>query len=127
MLQTHGALHALGFIESPMQIGLVLMIALIVFGPKKLPEIGKQIGTAIRDLRKAARDMAGSFNVDHEPDRTNPPYTPTHDYARTEPYYGVSHSSDDQPDLTDYTLTGSLARKASKPVAAATTEDEASA
>jgi sec-independent protein translocase protein TatA len=127
MLLTHGVLDALGFIESPMQIGLVLMIALILFGPKRLPEIGKQIGTAIRDLRKAARDMAGNFNIDHEPDGTNPPYTPTQDYARTEPYYGVSHSSDDQPDLTDYTLTGNLARKASKPAATAPGEDEPTA
>jgi TatA/E family protein of Tat protein translocase len=31
---------------------VVLVLALIVFGPKKLPEVGRQIGGALRELRK---------------------------------------------------------------------------
>jgi sec-independent protein translocase protein TatA len=36
----------------PAEILVVLVIALIVFGPKKLPEVGRQIGGAMRELRK---------------------------------------------------------------------------
>jgi sec-independent protein translocase protein TatA len=35
----------------PMEIGLVLIIALIVFGPKKLPELGHSLGKGIREFK----------------------------------------------------------------------------
>jgi sec-independent protein translocase protein TatA len=40
---------------------VILVIALIVFGPKKLPEIGKSIGHAMREFKKATEDMKESF------------------------------------------------------------------
>jgi sec-independent protein translocase protein TatA len=36
----------------PAEILVVLVLALIVFGPKRLPEVGRQIGGAMRELRK---------------------------------------------------------------------------
>lgn len=36
----------------PMEIGLILVIILIVFGVGKLPDIGKQMGRGIRDFKK---------------------------------------------------------------------------
>ncbi len=36
----------------PAEILVVLVIALLVFGPKKLPEVGRQVGGALRELRK---------------------------------------------------------------------------
>jgi len=35
----------------PMEIGIVLLIALIVFGPKKLPELGRSVGTGFREFK----------------------------------------------------------------------------
>lgn len=35
----------------PMEIGIVLIIALIVFGPKKLPELGSSLGKGIREFK----------------------------------------------------------------------------
>lgn len=35
----------------PMEIGIVLIIALIVFGPKRLPELGKSLGQGIREFK----------------------------------------------------------------------------
>jgi sec-independent protein translocase protein TatA len=35
----------------PLEIGLVLIIALIVFGPKKLPELGNSLGKGIREFK----------------------------------------------------------------------------
>lgn len=36
----------------PMELILILVIALVIFGPKKLPEIGKALGNAIREFKK---------------------------------------------------------------------------
>jgi sec-independent protein translocase protein TatA len=36
----------------PAELILVLVIALVIFGPKKLPEIGKAVGQAIREFKK---------------------------------------------------------------------------
>lgn len=38
---------------------LILVIALVVFGPKKLPEIGKAAGNTLREFKKSARDLTG--------------------------------------------------------------------
>lgn len=36
---------------------LIVIIALIVFGPKKLPEIGKAAGQTLREFKSATNDM----------------------------------------------------------------------
>jgi sec-independent protein translocase protein TatA len=41
---------------SPIQILIVLVIALLVFGPKRLPEMGKSIGRGIREFKGAMLD-----------------------------------------------------------------------
>lgn len=40
---------------------IILIIALVVFGPRKLPEIGKSIGKAIREFRKASDEIKEKF------------------------------------------------------------------
>jgi len=35
----------------PLEIAIVLIIALVVFGPKKLPELGKSIGNGIKEFK----------------------------------------------------------------------------
>ena len=52
-----------GFL-SPTHWILLLIVALVVFGPKKLPEIGKSIGDGLRELKKASKDLTDSINVD---------------------------------------------------------------
>lgn len=37
----------------PMHLILILIIALIIFGPGKLPELGKGLGQSIREFKKA--------------------------------------------------------------------------
>nr|WP_304214494.1 twin-arginine translocase TatA/TatE family subunit [Fredinandcohnia onubensis] len=36
---------------------LLLVIALIIFGPSKLPEIGKAFGTTLKEFKKGAREL----------------------------------------------------------------------
>jgi sec-independent protein translocase protein TatA len=57
---------------------VVLVIALIVFGPKKLPEIGRGVGSAIREFKKASRDLMSHLEMDEpEPPRVYPATTAT--------------------------------------------------
>jgi Tat protein translocase TatB subunit len=39
------------------EIMLIAIFALILFGPKRLPEIGRQIGRAIAEVRRVSRDF----------------------------------------------------------------------
>ncbi len=40
----------------PMHLLVILIIAMIVFGPKRLPELGKGLGDGIRSFRSAMRE-----------------------------------------------------------------------
>lgn len=43
------------------ELFVILVLALIVFGPQKLPEIGAAIGKAVGDLRRASRELTGEL------------------------------------------------------------------
>lgn len=38
------------------ELVVILVIALVIFGPGKLPDVGKAIGRSIREFKKATRD-----------------------------------------------------------------------
>jgi len=40
----------------PMEIGIVLIIALVVFGPKRLPDLGHSLGKGIREFKGSISD-----------------------------------------------------------------------
>jgi TatA/E family protein of Tat protein translocase len=42
---------------------IILVIALLILGPGKLPEVGASIGKSIREFRKASSDLSDSVNV----------------------------------------------------------------
>lgn len=46
------------------EIIIILVIALLVFGPAKLPEIGRQVGSALRELRKMSSDMQRALDLE---------------------------------------------------------------
>lgn len=50
------------------EIILILVIALIVFGPRKLPELGKSMGQAMAQFRRASEDFKRTWEqeVEHE-------------------------------------------------------------
>lgn len=43
---------------------VILIIALIVFGPKKLPEMGKALGRAIKEFRKTSQELKEEIELD---------------------------------------------------------------
>lgn len=48
----------------PLEIVVILIIALIVFGPKRLPELGRSLGKGIREFRGS---IGGDRDDDDEP------------------------------------------------------------
>lgn len=42
----------------------ILVIALLIFGPKRLPEIGRTMGRAMGEFKRATTDLKRSFNTE---------------------------------------------------------------
>lgn len=51
------------------EILLILVIALIVFGPRKLPEIGKGLGRMMAEFRRASNDFKRTIEEEVEADK----------------------------------------------------------
>ncbi len=50
------------------EILIMLAVALIVFGPSKLPELGRSIGKGIREFRQASKDIGDSLTAELDGD-----------------------------------------------------------
>ncbi|WP_066061278.1 twin-arginine translocase TatA/TatE family subunit [Neobacillus soli] len=50
---------------------LILTLALIIFGPKKLPEIGKAFGQTLKEFKKSTRELTDDVMKDIEEDKNN--------------------------------------------------------
>jgi len=48
----------------PFELLIILVLALLVLGPGKLPEVGSALGRTIREFRKASTDVQDSLSVD---------------------------------------------------------------
>lgn len=64
----------LAFSLGPWEIGLLLIIMVFAFGPRRIPEIGKSVGEALTSFKKATREMdsdksAGSLEAGESTDK----------------------------------------------------------
>jgi TatA/E family protein of Tat protein translocase len=50
----------------PAELILIFVIALLVFGPKKLPEIGRSVGKALREFKKTSDEIKGRIEEEIE-------------------------------------------------------------
>src|SRR5437588_13026433 len=57
----------------PAEILVILVVALIVLGPSRLPEAGRQVGKALTEIRKWTHDMKSEMNDAFTPE---PPMAP---------------------------------------------------
>ncbi len=57
----------------PGELVIVLIIALLVLGPGKLPEVGSALGKGLREFRNAASDVKQATAVDMKPADAPPP------------------------------------------------------
>jgi sec-independent protein translocase protein TatA len=77
----------------PLELMVLLVVALLVVGPHRLPEVGRSIGKGIREFRKAQEEVQRSLQTalqdEGEPPNGKPKHTarakPTPDEDRLEP------------------------------------------
>lgn len=62
----------MGYFQTPWHIVLLLVIALLLFGGKRLPEIGRSLGSGMREFKDAV-----TGNTPSEPQPELPPAEPT--------------------------------------------------
>jgi sec-independent protein translocase protein TatB len=68
----------------PEKIILILVVALIVFGPHRLPDIARQVGAAMRELRKMQDTVRDELEHVMHPDFLAPGSATTHDVTLEE-------------------------------------------
>ena len=58
----------------PLEIVIVLVIVLIIFGPKRLPDLGKSLGRGMREFKESVtgRDQEGLPSTDDKADKPDP-------------------------------------------------------
>lgn len=48
------------------EMGLIMVVALLIFGPKKLPEIGRSLGKTVRSFQEASKEFENEFKREAE-------------------------------------------------------------
>lgn len=51
----------------------ILLLALLIFGPKKLPEVGKMLGRGMGEFRRASTELQRTLNTELSLDEPSPP------------------------------------------------------
>lgn len=74
----------LGSLGMP-ELLVILVIALMVFGPKRLPELGRSLGQTLNEFKKGANALRDSVEAEIERDnqRQAPPQAPAPPAAQT--------------------------------------------
>ena len=54
------------------EILIILIVVLLIFGPRRLPEMAKGLGQSVRAFRKEMRDIKEDFNTDEWRDTPGP-------------------------------------------------------
>jgi sec-independent protein translocase protein TatA len=79
------------------EILIILVIALIIFGPRKLPELGKTLGASLAQFRRASEDFKRTWEeeVEMEKRKLDAPPPAAYEYSSaSDPYEGQDFSLD---------------------------------
>src|SRR5262245_9736428 len=57
------------------ELVLIFVIALLVFGPKNLPQLGRSLGRAMREFRKASDEFKSTIETNLQMNEIDPPPT----------------------------------------------------
>ena len=75
------------------EILVILVVALIIIGPKKLPDIAKALGKGLSEFRRATDDVKETLNVDEIKDEI--------DDIKDSLVYGKDEEKDSSPEKDD--------------------------
>jgi sec-independent protein translocase protein TatA len=56
----------------PTELIVILVIALLVFGPKRLPEIGRTLGRSLKEFRRASSELRDEIQRNLDPQDETP-------------------------------------------------------
>jgi TatA/E family protein of Tat protein translocase len=83
---------------------IIFVIALIIFGPKKLPELGRSLGRSLNEFKRASNELKNTLEeevrIDEQREKTAaekpaaPPVSAPSTVARTEEPIATHHSAD---------------------------------
>ncbi len=112
----------------------IFVLALLLFGPKKLPELGRTLGKAITEFKRASTELRATFDRELSSlERENEsikevtsnynPDTYNYDYNYDSSYYdgGYASASDDST-ATETTTVGASATQGAESISAAAPE-----
>lgn len=99
----------------PQELIIILVIALIVIGPQRLPELGRSIGRGLREIRKAQDEVKRTISVNLDEDTSN---GGTRGRSSDRPSTGPTGSAGDGPNVTLPRVTADTPPKASEPLPA---------
>ena len=69
----------------PGEILVILVVVLLVFGPKRLPEVGRQVGRVLRELRKIQETVRGELSEILHADEPGSETAPRADHTSPNP------------------------------------------
>ena len=49
------------------ELAIIFVVALLIFGPKRLPEFARSLGKGLAEFRRASSDLRQSFSLDMDP------------------------------------------------------------
>jgi len=109
------------------EVILILIVALVVFGPRKLPELGKSLGQAMSQFRRASEDFKRTWEQEVEVEKVRKSDTTNSsesNYGYNESYDPYNSYSDESNSHETYNKDGE-SNSASASSAQSKTETEA--
>jgi len=97
------------------EIILILAVALIVLGPKKLPEIAKSLGRGIAEFKKATQEFKENIDVDNDLREARDTLREVKDDLEETVRKSVTETAKQEPDaVADYDLEHTVENNATK-------------
>ena len=118
------------------EITMLFILALLLFGPKKLPELGRTLGKALTEFRRASSDLKATFDrelsgLEREgqsireivSSTVNPPdYSYNYDYSYDSHYDGGSSTPSGESTATEPSTVSASATQGAEPKSGAAPE-----